>query len=147
MARPRREQQVQDLPDDLGLCDPADIIDISTVRAARAGLPDAQRTHGIADLFAALADPTRVRVIAALAHGDLCVSDLAATVGLSTSAVSHQLRVLRDIGLVAGEREGRHVRYRLDDDHVVTLYQQAAEHVAHVDNTANVAHARTAGAK
>jgi ArsR family transcriptional regulator len=69
--------------------------------------------------------------VAALAAADLCVCDLAATLGLSESATSHQLRVLRELGLVRSRREGRLVYYALDDAHVRLLYHQALDHVAH----------------
>ena len=87
----------------------------------------------MAALFGALADPTRVRLVAALERAELCVGDLAATVGLSNSATSHQLRLLRTLGLVRTRREGRTIYYALDDEHVRTLYRQALDHVGHGD--------------
>ncbi|MDQ3548720.1 MAG: metalloregulator ArsR/SmtB family transcription factor [Chloroflexota bacterium] len=128
MARPKRSEQIHEL----GECE-VDVIDIAKVRAARAGLPDVVRTHALATLFSALADPNRVRLIAALEREELCVCDLAATVGLSSSATSHQLRLLRSLGLVRARRDGRMVYYALDDEHVRTLYQQALDHVGHGD--------------
>ena len=128
MARPKRAEQLQEL----GEFD-VDVVDIATVRAARADLPDIARTQAMAALFGALADPTRVRLIAALERAELCVGDLAATVGLSSSATSHQLRLLRRLGLVRTRREGRTVYYALDDEHVRTLYRQALDHVGHGD--------------
>lgn len=128
MARPKRTDQIQEL----GECE-VDVIDIGRVRAARAGLPDVARTHALAALFGVLADPNRVRLVAALEREELCVSDLAATVGLSNSATSHQLRLLRSLGLVRARREGRCVYYALDDEHVRVLYRQALDHVGHDD--------------
>jgi ArsR family transcriptional regulator len=132
MARPKRAEQVQDL----GECE-VDVVDLGRVVAARAALPNAARTQRLAALFSALADPTRVRLVAALEGEELCVGDLAATVGLTTSAASHQLRLLRALGLVRGRRHGRHVYYALDDDHVRTLYREALDHVAHDDGGAS----------
>jgi ArsR family transcriptional regulator, lead/cadmium/zinc/bismuth-responsive transcriptional repressor len=128
MARPKRAEQLQEL----GEFD-VDVVDIVKVRAARADLPDVARTQAMAALFGALADPTRVRLVAALERAELCVGDLAATVGLSKSATSHQLRLLRTLGLVRTRREGRTIYYALDDEHVRTLYRQALDHVGHGD--------------
>ena len=101
------------------------------VEAARASLADrAARLDGARALFAALGDPTRLRLLAALQVGPLCTCDLAATLGVTESAVSHQLRGLRALRLVASEREGKMVYHRLDDDHVAALLSVAAEHVA-----------------
>lgn len=86
----------------------------------------------IADLaatFRALGDPTRVRLLDALSHGELCVCDLASLVGLSPSAVSHQLRLLRSLRLVRHRREGRMVYYALDDRHILALVRQGLRHV------------------
>ena len=126
MARPKRAEQLQELGEFN-----VDVVDIAKVRAARAELPDVARTQAMAALFGALADPTRVRLIAALERDELCVGDLAATVGLSDSATSHQLRLLRRLGLVRTRREGRTIYYALDDEHVRTLYRQALDHVGH----------------
>ena len=101
------------------------------VDAARASLADrAERLDGAQALFAALGDPTRLRLLAALQAGPLCTCDLAATLGVTESAVSHQLRGLRALRLVASDRDGKVVYHRLDDDHVAALLSVAAEHVA-----------------
>ena len=101
------------------------------VAAARAALADrAERLDAARALFAALGDPTRLRLLAALQAGPLCTCDLAATLGVTESAVSHQLRGLRALRLVASERDGKMVYHRLDDDHVAALLSVAAEHVA-----------------
>ena len=76
----------------------------------------------------ALGDPTRVRILDALSHGELCVCDLAAVLSLSQSAVSHQLRLLRGLRLVRARREGRMIFYALDDLHVVDLLRQGLKH-------------------
>jgi len=81
--------------------------------------------------FGALADPTRVRLISALAEGELCVGELASLVEMSISAVSHQLRLLRQLKLVRYRRDGRHIFYALDDEHITTLYRVALEHLSH----------------
>ena len=133
MARPKRSEQIQELGEF-----EADVVDIVKVRAARASLPDVARTQALAALFGAMADPNRVRLVAALEREELCVSDLAATVGLSDSATSHQLRLLRSLGLVRTRREGRSIYYALDDEHVRTLYRQALDHVGHGEPAGDV---------
>lgn len=91
-------------------------------------LPDAAAE--LAETFKVLGDVTRVRILDALSHSERCVSDLAALVGLSESAVSHQLRLLRNTRLVRARREGRMVYYALDDQHIIGLFEQASHHVA-----------------
>ena len=95
----------------------------------RAALIDADDVTDLAETFRALGDPTRVRMLDALSHGELCVCDLAALVGLSESAVSHQLRLLRNLRLVRPRRDGRMVFYALDDRHIITLFRQGLRHV------------------
>ena len=85
----------------------------------------------MAAIFKALADPTRVRIISALACGEVCVGDLAASLGMSMSAVSHQLRLLRGMRLVRRRRGGKHVFYSLADEHIYDLFQRGLEHAQH----------------
>jgi len=85
--------------------------------------------QALADTFRLLGDPTRVRIVDALAEGELCVCDIATHIGISESAVSHQLRLMRSQRLVRGRREGRCVYYTLDDQHVLSLFQQGLRHV------------------
>jgi DNA-binding transcriptional ArsR family regulator len=83
----------------------------------------------LADLFQILASPTRLRMVEALARRELCVCDLAAVVGVSESAVSHHLRQLRQMRIVAFRKDGRMAYYRLDDDHIDRLFETGLEHV------------------
>ena len=85
----------------------------------------------VAELFATLADPSRVRMIAALTAGEMHVGALAAAVGISESAVSHHLRLLRQMRLVRTHKDGRYVFYMLDDNHVADLFRCGVEHVQH----------------
>jgi DNA-binding transcriptional ArsR family regulator len=78
-----------------------------------------------------LGDPTRIRIMSALADTELCVYDIAAVVGTSQSAVSHQLRLLRTAGLVKPRKSGKHVMYTLDDQHVSELFRCGLEHISH----------------
>jgi ArsR family transcriptional regulator, nickel/cobalt-responsive transcriptional repressor len=86
----------------------------------------------VAGVMQALATPSRVLILAQLRESSLSVSELVAAVGLEQSAVSHQLRLLRDLGLVVGERTGRRVVYSLYDEHVASLIDQAVDHLAHL---------------
>ena len=85
----------------------------------------------LADLFSALSDPTRLRIISALLEGELNVGDIAAQLEMTESAVSHQLRGLRQLRLVRSRKVGRQVYYTLDDDHVARLYRLGLDHVEH----------------
>jgi len=85
----------------------------------------------LASLFEALSDPTRVRIIGALMDGEAGVGELVARLGLSKSAVSHQLRGLRDKRIIRARKRGRNVFVSLDDDHVVELFQRGLDHVRH----------------
>lgn len=88
-----------------------------------------QSLQSVADVFKLLGDPTRVRLLDALSHGERCVCDLATLVGLSESAVSHQLRLLRTARLVRVRRVGRMAFYDLDDHHVIGLLHDTRKHV------------------
>lgn len=85
--------------------------------------------EALAETFRILGDPTRVRIVDALAERELCVHEIAERVEISESAVSHQLRLMRTMRIVRGRREGRCVYYTLDDQHVLSLFQQGLRHV------------------
>jgi ArsR family transcriptional regulator, lead/cadmium/zinc/bismuth-responsive transcriptional repressor len=101
------------------------------VLIAQEHLIDGLTSTRLSQTFQALSDPTRVRLISALANAELCVCDLAAVLGMSQSAVSHQLRSLRDLRLVKSRREGREIFYTLDDDHIRELYELGLKHIRH----------------
>lgn len=86
------------------------------------------RTRGLARLFKALADDTRIKIAYALTREELCVCDVARIIGASVATASHHLRLLRDMGLVKYRRQGKLVFYSLDDEHVVRLIQDAFDH-------------------
>jgi len=87
-------------------------------------------TH-LADLFSALSDPTRLRIISILLDGEMNVGEIASRLEMTESAVSHQLRGLRLMRLVRSRKDGRQVYYALDDDHVAKLYRLGLDHVEH----------------
>src|SRR6266545_4503326 len=95
-------------------------------------LLDAGTAAQVAEAMQALATPSRVRILGRLREGACSVNELAGAVGMESSAVSHQLRLLRHLGLVVGERRGRHVVYALHDTHVADLLDQAVYHIEHV---------------
>lgn len=102
-----------------GHSDPGDLLDL--------------RLAGqVAETMQALATPSRLRILARLYDGPASVGEISEAVGMDGSAVSHQLRILRHLGLVTGEREGRRVNYSLHDEHVGQLLEQAMSHVEHL---------------
>jgi ArsR family transcriptional regulator len=110
---------------------PSRFIDAKTAAAARTDLVDGVTATHLARTFQALADPTRVRLVSALARTELCVYDLARLLDMTQSAVSHQLRILRDLRLVKSRRAGRLVYYALDDAHIRDLFDRGLEHIEH----------------
>jgi ArsR family transcriptional regulator len=101
----------------------------SKIARVRRRLLDERAGAALAEIFKVLGDLTRVRILDALAQAELCVCDLAALVGLSQSAVSHQLRLLRSMRVVRSRRAGRMVFYALDDEHIMGLFGQGLGHV------------------
>jgi ArsR family transcriptional regulator len=101
----------------------------SKVSVLRRRLIHPQSVAALAETFKVLGDTTRVRILDALSRSELCVCDIATLLGLSESAISHQLRLLRSMRLVRARRAGRMVFYSLDDEHIVGLFAQGLEHV------------------
>ena len=99
------------------------------VKAVRQALIEDEVAISLAELFKALGDPTRVKILFSLMTRELCVCDLTAVIGISESAVSHQLKILRTLRLVKYRREGKILYYSLADDHVEKLFAQGLEHV------------------
>lgn len=95
-------------------------------------LLDPRAAGQVAETMQALATPSRLRILACLHGGPRSVTEISAAVGMDGSAVSHQLRILRHLGLVTGERDGRRVNYSLYDHHVAQLLEQAMSHVEHL---------------
>lgn len=104
--------------------------DPKSVREAKAAVPGDRMVRALAETFAALSDPTRVRILFALSDQELCVYDLARLLGLTGSAVSHQLRLLRGQRLVRYRKEGKAAYYSLDDDHIRNLLEECVKHVS-----------------
>lgn len=92
-------------------------------------VPEKEILDQIAELFKGFADPTRVHILSLLARQELCVTDIADAVELSQSAISHQLRMLKQMHLIKYRREGKNLLYSLADDHVKTILEMGLEHV------------------
>ena len=106
-------------------------VDEARVRQIQGQLVGGSKATQLAQTFKALSDPTRVRIVSALLGNELCVHELAASLEMSQSAISHQLRTLRELRLVRFRKEGRHVYYALDDEHIHDLFQRGLEHIEH----------------
>ena len=112
-----------------GRCDCSTIHE-DVVRQVRKRLPDEEMLFGMAELFKVFGDSTRVRILSALFESELCVCDIAVLLGMTKSAISHQLRVLKQARLVKYRRDGKVVYYSLDDDHIGAIFEQALRHIS-----------------
>jgi ArsR family transcriptional regulator len=110
------------------VCD-CDVIHEDVVDAVRKILPDERELYDLSDFFKVLGDSTRVKIMWALDESEMCVCDLAVLLGMTKSAVSHQLRSLREANLVKNRREGKNVFYSLADDHVKQIFEKGLEHI------------------
>lgn len=104
-----------------------EVIDIQSLVAD--GLPDEELLYDLADLFKVFSDTTRIKILFALIEGDKNVSDIAEVINATQSAVSHQLRILKQARLVRFTRQGKNVHYSLADDHVLTVLAQGMSHI------------------
>ncbi|MDY4138905.1 MAG: metalloregulator ArsR/SmtB family transcription factor [Eubacteriales bacterium] len=100
------------------------------VAQVQSALPDDDTLSRLTDLFKAFADGTRIRILYVLFEAEVCVCDLARLLGMTQSAVSHQLRILKQARLIKSRRDGKTVFYSLADDHVATLLRQGTEHIS-----------------
>lgn len=105
------------------------VIDKDKIELAQKSMSDSTTLSETADVFSLLGDYTRIRILQALSTTELCVCDLAAILGATSSAVSHQLRLLRSKGIVKYRREGKVVYYSLADEHVHQLLTQMIKHI------------------
>jgi len=104
-----------------------------TVRVAKIKMPEDSFCRSLADFFKVLGDTTRVRILLALALSEMCVADIACLLGMTQSAISHQLRILRQARLVRARRMGKISLYSLDDEHVESIVAEGAKHLSHGD--------------
>jgi ArsR family transcriptional regulator len=99
------------------------------IEIARDVIPDADIVNGMAQFFGLLSDPTRLKIVIVLKKEELCVHEISDAIGLSISAVSHQLRLLKTAKMVKNRRDGKMIYYSLDDEHIEELLSVAIEHV------------------
>ena len=99
------------------------------LKAIDAHMPDEETLCDVAELFKIFGDSTRIRILFALREGEVCVCDLAQALSMTQSAISHQLRLLKQARLVSGRREGKQIIYYLADDHVRTIIRMGMEHI------------------
>jgi ArsR family transcriptional regulator len=109
------------------------VIHQDTVRRVKGRLPEDKLLFDIAELFKVFGDSTRVRIICALLYAEMCVCDVAALLGMSKSAISHQLKALRQARLVKFRRDGKVIFYSLDDRHIESIFKQGLAHVSETD--------------
>lgn len=105
------------------------VIHPDVIQQVKSKMPDHEAVKNLAELFKILGDPTRTRILYALYDSEMCVCDLAALFSMSQSSISHQLRVLKQAKLVKYRKEGKMVFYSLADNHVITIFEQAFQHV------------------
>ena len=101
-----------------------------TVREVMQKMPDEEVLYDLAEFFKVFGDSTRIRILYALHENELCVCDIAGILGMTQTAVSHQLRVLKSSKLVKARRSGKTVFYALDDDHIHTILNMGMDHIA-----------------
>ncbi len=106
------------------------IIHEDIINKVKEAIPEEETLYDLADLFKVLGDSTRIKVLWALAEAEMCVCDIAALLGMTQSAISHQLRVLKQARLVKYKRNGKVVYYSLDDDHVKSIFNQGLIHIS-----------------
>lgn len=92
-------------------------------------IPNDETLQEVAELFKVFGDVTRTKILSALFEAELCVCDISQIVGMSVSAISHQLRILRQTKIVRSRRQGKEVYYMLDDDHISSMYRLGLEHL------------------
>ena len=107
------------------------IVNQEVVKQVSESLPDEEILYDVAELFKVFGDSTRIRIICALFESEMCVYDLSATLNMTQSAISHQLRILKSSKLVKNRRDGKLVYYSLDDDHVKQIFNAGYQHIMH----------------
>lgn len=99
------------------------------VKEVNAHMPEEQKLQGLADFFKVFGDPTRIKILYVLMCSEMCVCDLAQLLDMTQSAISHQLRLLKQMALVKNRRDGKTVFYSLADSHIKTILSQGLEHI------------------
>jgi len=107
------------------------VIHEDIVNKVKKVMPEEEKLYDLAELFKVFGDTTRIKILHALFEEEMCVCDIAALLGMNQSAISHQLRVLKQAGLVKFRKEGKVVYYSLDDEHVENIFEQGFIHINH----------------
>lgn len=107
-----------------------EVVHKDVVDRVKQAMEDTEVLYALSDFFKVMSDSTRMRIMAALDNGEMCVCDLSEILGMTKSAVSHQLKVLKDARLVKFRREGKNVYYELNDHHIKTIFEMGIEHIS-----------------
>lgn len=113
---------------DIARCD-CNVIHEDIIKQVRNKMPDEENLYNLAELFKVFGDTTRIKILWALFESDMCVCDIASLLGMTQSAISHQLRVLKQARLVKYRKDGKIVYYSLDDEHVKQIFDQGLVHI------------------
>ncbi len=106
-------------------------VNVAQVREAKSAMPSYETLYDLAELFKMFGDSTRISILCALFDRELCVGDIATTLSMGQSAISHQLRLLKASGLVRSRRDGKTIYYALDDGHVHDIFKLGLDHISH----------------
>lgn len=120
--------KVMSIEDNEYKCD-CNVIHVDIVENVKANMPEDEELCDLSDLFKVFSDSTRIKVICALFNSEMCVCDIAYLLGMKQSAISHQLKILRQAKLVKPRREGKVVYYSLDDDHIKGIFNMGLMHI------------------
>lgn len=124
-----KEKDMDDKNDLSDLCCQDDVVHEDNIDKAKNLMPDEEVLYDVAELFKVFGDSTRVRILSALACSEMCVCDIAKLLNMTKSAISHQLRVLRNNKLVKSRRDGKEINYSLADEHITLIMEMAIEHI------------------
>ena len=116
------------IKNDIERCD-CTVIHEEIVDMVKVRMPEEEKLYDLAELFKVFGDTTRIKILWALAESDMCVCDIASLLNMTQSAISHQLRVLKQVRLVKFRKEGKVVYYSLDDSHVKQIFEQGLVHI------------------
>lgn len=105
------------------------IIHDDVVNKVKALMPEEEKLYDLAELFKVFGDTTRIKILCSLFESEMCVCDIAALLGMNQSAISHQLRVLKQARLVKFRKDGKVVYYSLDDEHIKQIFDQGLNHI------------------
>lgn len=106
-------------------------VNVKKIKEVKDLMIEANEAIVLSEVFKVLGDPTRIKIIYALSKCDMCVCDIAEVLGMNQSAISHQLRLMRNLRLVKYRKEGKSVIYSLSDEHILQLFNQGMEHIRH----------------